>query len=130
MIQEHRMQCLTHVVVAAERERQVAHSAAYVCSTQVFLYPTTGADEINAICRMLLDTRCHGKDIRIENYLIRLKARLLCQQFKGTATDLNLALICRSLPLLIKGHNHNHSAQTACLDGTFKEQRLTLFQGD
>ena len=111
VIQEHRVQCLAHIVVTAEREREVAHSAAYVRTRQVLLYPCTGTDEVDTVCGMLLNTRSNGKDIGVEYYIIRGKAHLLCQQFIGSAAHLDLALEGGCLPVLIKRHDNDRRSK-------------------
>ena len=130
MVEEHRVQSLADIVVATEREREVAHATAYVRTAKVLLYPGTGAYEVNAVCSVLIDTRCHGKYVGVKDYFVWLKAGLLCQQFKGTATDLDLALVCSGLPLLVKSHYHNHCTKTARLNGALKEESLALLEGD
>ena len=59
VIQEHRVHCLTHRIVATERKREVRHTATNLCVGQILLDPARGLDEIHAIAIVLLDTRSH-----------------------------------------------------------------------
>ena len=49
MIEKHRMQRLAHIVVATEREGEVAHSATDMRTGKILLYPCTRTDEVKPV---------------------------------------------------------------------------------
>ena len=129
MIEEHRMQRLTHIVVATEREGEIAHSATDMRTWKILLYPCTRTDEIEPVCSVLLDTCSYREYIGVEDYVIRCKACLFGQQPVGTPAHLNLALKSCRLPVLIECHHHHSSTESLCLARTTDEVFLALLQG-
>ena len=122
------MQSLTHIVVSSERERQIAYTAAYMCSLKIFPYPGRSLDEITAVGSMLFDTCSHSKDIRVEYYLIRLKTGFFGQQTESPAAYFNFTVVGGSLTILVKSHYHNDCTQASCLNSTLDKEVLTLFK--
>ena len=79
VIEENRMHRLADGVVSSECERQVRNTAGSICSRQVLLYPPDGFDEVNAVFGVLLDSCSYGKDIDIENNVLRRDIQLCGQ---------------------------------------------------
>ncbi len=71
MVQKHRMHRLAHRVVAAERERNVTHTAADQGIRNALLDLACRLDECQAVAVVLLDARRHGEDVGIEDNVLR-----------------------------------------------------------
>ena len=110
MIEEHGMHGLADIVVATEREGQVADPTADMSTRQVLLDPSRCTDEIDSIVIVFFDTRCYRKNIRIENNIIRIETHLRSQNAIGALANFNFALIRICLPLLVESHDHNGSS--------------------
>src|SRR5579864_6975988 len=74
VIEEHRMHRLAHCFVAAERERKIRHAARDVRVRQILPDPARRLDIGDAVAVVLLHAGGHGKDVGIENNVLRRKA--------------------------------------------------------
>ena len=68
-----------------------------------------GLDKVDAVIIMLLNPRCHGKDIGIKDNVLRRKANA-DQKVVGALANLDLAGLRVSLPGFIERHDHDGSA--------------------
>ena len=123
------MHSFTQEIVAAERERQVAHSATHMGPWQIFFNPSRGPDEVESIAVVLLHTGGNGQHIGVEYDIAWLDARLLCQKLVGAPADFYLALVGGGLSLFVKRHDHH--GRSVLINGTRVTQKdpLALFQG-
>ena len=64
------MHRLANVIIAAEREGKVTHSSTDMRTGQILAYPSGGTDKVYSIIVVLVHTGCHGKYIRVENYIM------------------------------------------------------------
>ena len=67
VIQEHRVHGLAHGLVAAERERHVAHAAGDVRVRAALADLARGFDEVHAVVVVLLDAGGDREDVRVED---------------------------------------------------------------
>ena len=130
MIQEYGMHGLTNVVVATERERQVAHSSTDMSSRQILAYPSGSLNEINRIVIMFFDTRSHGQYIRVENNIFRCKSYLIYQNTICPFAYLNLTTVRIGLSLLIKSHDDDRRSKLFHLTGMCHKDLFSFLQGD
>ena len=128
VVEEHGVHGLAQVVVATEGKGEVAHTTAHVSSGQVGAYPLRGADEVEGIGVVCLDTRGHGKDVGVEDDVLWRHAHHVDQQVIGTLADGDATLISVGLPLFVEGHHHHGSTEAAYLAGTSKEWLFALLE--
>ena len=111
--EKHRMHGLAHQLVAAERERQVRHAAGDVGVRQVGPDPARGFDEGDPVAVMLLHAGRHGKDVRIENDVLRREADAIDQNVIGARRDRGLAFERVGLACFVEGHDDDGGAVAA-----------------
>ena len=124
------MHGFTDIIISAERERQVAHSATHMCSRKIPADPSCRLDEVNGIIVMLFYSRGYSQNIGIEDNILRTEAYFPGQNAISPFTNLNLTGKSIRLPFFIKGH-HNHGSpvlfhHTGMLDKDF----FPFFQGN
>ena len=78
---------------------------------------------------MLLDARPDGKDVDVEDDVLRRKADG-GQQVVGTLSDGNLPLVGRGLPFLVEGHHDHCGAQASQLKSFGQEVLLSGLEAD
>ena len=130
MIQEYGMHSLTNVVVATERERQVAHPSTDMSPRQILTYPSGSLNEIDRIIIMLFNTRSYGQHIRVENDIFRSKPYLIYQNAICPFAHLNLATVRIGLPLLVKSHDDDCRSKLLHLTGVRYKDLLSFLQGN
>ena len=129
MVEEHRVHGFPDPIVASEREGEVADTAACLRIGQVLLYPTHGTDEIDGIGLMLFDARPDGKDVDVEDDVLRRKADG-GQQVVGSLSDGNLPFVGRGLPFLVEGHHDHRGSQASQLKSFGQKVLLSGFEAD
>ena len=130
MIEENRMHGLTHKVISAERETEVAHSSAHMCSLQMSVNPFGSPDKVQSISIMFGHACSDGQDIGIEDDIPRIHPHLLHQQLVSPMTYFYLALIGVGLSLFVESHDHHSSPQLLEFPGMSQESGLSLLQTD
>ncbi len=121
------MKRLAHRVVAAERERQVAHSPAHSRTGQILLYPPCCTDKVKTVARMFGYSCCHSKYIRIKYYIFS-RYTGGGEQTVSTGTYLAFTLKSVSLTHLVESHNDHSCTHRMDMPRTSHELLLTLFQ--
>ena len=129
MIEEYGMHGLAYLIITTETERQIADATAGLGQRQVFLDPTHGTDEINAVGLMFLQTSTHAEDIDIEDDILSRKSDA-CQQLVGPFCNSNLTFVGGCLSLLVEGHHHHCRSQPTQFTGLANESLLTVLQTD
>ena len=124
------MHRLADGVVPSECERQVRNTAGSICSRQVLLYPSDGFDEVNAVFGVLLDTCSYGKDIDIENNVMRRDVQLDCQQFICSLANLYLPAERGGLTGFVECHHHHCRSQRMDFRRLFQESLFTFLKAD
>ena len=130
VIEEHGVHRLAYVVVAAEREREVAHTAADMRSGQVGANPLRSAYEVERIVVMLAHAGSYGKHVRVEDDVERVHTHLLREQAVSTLGYLDASLVCGSLSFLVEAHHYDGGAvahHVACMT---EEHLLAFLQRD
>src|ERR1700720_3768127 len=107
------MHRLAHRLVAAERERKIRDAARDMSMREVLPDPARRLDIGDAIAVVLLHAGGDGKDIRIENNVLRRKADLVDKNVVGARTDLCLAFERIGLSRFIERHDPDGWALTA-----------------
>ena len=124
------MHRLAYVVVAAEREREVAHTAADMRSGQVGADPLRSANEVERIIVVLAHAGSYGKHVRVEDDVERVHAHLLREQTICTLGYLDASLVCGSLSLLVETHHHDRGTVAHHVAGMTEEHLLAFLQRD
>ena len=130
VIEEHGMHRLAYVVVATEREREVAHTTADMRSGQVRANPLRSANEVERIVVVLAHAGSYGKHVRVEDDVERVHAHLLREQTICTLGYLDASLICGSLSLLVEAHHHDRGTVAHHVAGMTEEHLLAFLQRD
>ncbi len=113
VVEERRVHRLAHLLVAAEREREVGDAAARARSGAALLDQRQRLDERLRELVVLLDPRGDREDVRVEDQVLRREAGLLGEQAVGALADLDLALDGVGLALLVEGHHDDGGAVAA-----------------
>ncbi len=130
VVEEHRVDRLAHRVVAAERERHVAHAAGDLGVRQGLLDLAGGFDEVDAVVVVFLDAGGDGEDVGVEDDVFRREAHLFGEYLVGAGADLDLAFFGVSLAGFIEGHDDNRRAVLAAQFGVFDELVFAFFHAD
>ena len=124
------MHCLAYVVVAAEREREVAHTAADMCAGQVRANPLRSTNEVERIVVVFAHAGGNGKHVRVEDDVERIHAHLLREQTICALGYLDASLVCGSLSLLVEAHHHDRGTVAPHVAGMTEEHLLAFLQRD
>jgi len=130
VVEEHRVHRLAHRIVAAERERHVAHAAAHQRVRQLRLDAPRRLDEGETITVVLLDAGGNGEDVGIENDVLGCEAHPLGEDAVSPLTDGDAPLDAVGLALLIEGHDHRRCAVAAHRARVLDEALLAFLEAD
>ena len=130
VVEEDGMHGFADVVVAAERERQVADAAADVGAGQVLAYPSGGTDKVDGIGVVFLHTSSDGQYIGVKDNIERIHANTLSQKLICTTGNLYATFVGRCLSLLVEAHHHHGSAVAHAVSGVTQEDFFALLQRD
>src|SRR5690606_16714542 len=130
VVEEYRVDCLAHGVVAAERERHVGHAAGAQGEGQVVANEGAGLDKVHRVVVVFLDAGGHGEDIRVKDDVFRREAHFVHQDVVAALTDLFFALRGIGLADLIEGHHHHSGAVALAQLGVVLEGLDTFLHGD
>jgi hypothetical protein len=130
VVQKHRVHRLAHVVVAAEREGQVADAAGELGARARDLDAPRRVDECAGEVGVLFDARRDGQHVGVEDDVFGGKTGLFGEQAIGPLADRDLAIGGLRLALLVEGHDHDGGAVLLDFPGFREEIRLTLFEAD
>ena len=124
------MNRLAHGVVAAKAERYVAYPARNFSAWQIGFNPAHRFNKIDRVVVVLFNACSHGKDVGVENNILRRKAHFIHQYAVGTLANLNLARARIGLALLVKSHYHGSRAITLNQLGVLLELLNAFFHRD
>ena len=130
MIEEDGMHSFTDIVVATEGETQIAHSATYVGSWQIFLYPSGSADEVQSISVVLFQPRSYREYVGVKDDVTRIHAHLLRQNVISALSYLDTPLIGSSLALFVEAHDYHGCTEALYILGVADKHALSFLQRD
>ncbi len=130
VVQEHRMHRLAHALVATKREGEVRDATRDMDQRHAPADFAGRLDEVDAVVVVLFDARRDGKDVGIEDDVLRREADLFGQDLVGARRNLDLALLGVGLALLVEGHHHHRGAVPAHDPGVMDELFFALLHGD
>ena len=130
VVKEHRVHGLADAVVAAERKGEVGETPGHETSGQRCLDLTAGLEKRDCVVVVLLDAGGHGKDVGIEDDVLRGEADLLHQNPVRAPADLDLSCGRLRLSLFVEGHHHDGSAVSQDHFCLLAERRLTFLEAD
>ena len=130
MVEEHGVHGFADIVVAAEREREIAHTAADVCSRKVLAYPFRGTYEVCRVCVVFLHTCGNSKHVGVEDYVERIHANLLCKNAVCSFGYLDSPFKGGGLSLLVETHHHHSCPVAHGIAGVADECVLSFLQRD
>ena len=122
------MHGLTDIIVATEREREVADSSADVCTREIFLYPSGSFNKIYSIVIMFFNPRSYSKHIGVKNNIVRIKTNFVNQKTVSPLANFDFTGGCICLTFLIKSHYDGGRSILADDTGMFEENVLAFFQ--
>ena len=130
VIQERRVNGLTHHIVAAERKRQIADAAADLHARAGRLDDPRRLDEVDRVGVVLLEPGRDRENVRIEDDVRRFEPGAFGEQGVGALADRHLALDRVGLPLLVERHA-DHAGAEAFDDRRLRQEvGLTFLQAD
>ena len=116
-------------VVAAECKGEVGYAAGGAHAGQVFLDPAHRLDEIDGVTVVFGNPRPDGKDIDIEDDILRGNADPR-EQAEGPLRDGGFPVIGGRLSLLVEGHHDHRRSQPVDLRGLFQKRLFTVLEAD
>ena len=125
--EERRVHRFAHGVVAAEREREVRHSARDLGVGQILLDPSRGVDERLGITVVLGDSGGDGQDVGVE-YDLFGRESAGCEQVVGAAGHLDFAFVGVGLPALVEKHHDGRGAVAADFAGPAQKLLFALLE--
>ena len=129
VVQERRVHGFADDIVAAERERDVAHAAGNFAAGQFLFDSPRGFDEIQRVAVVLLDAGADGEDVRIENNVAGREADFLGQQFVRPVADGQFVIDFGGLAGFVEGHHDDGRRRSAAPSGHDAETLLRLPSG-
>src|SRR5579862_2674809 len=130
VVEEYRVHGLANRVVAAERERHVAHPATHERARQLGLEATRGLDESETVGVVLLDSGGDREDVGIEDDVVGRKPGTGSEQFVGAPADRYTPVDGVRLALLVERHHYRGGAVATELAGVTKEDLLAFLEAD
>ena len=121
--QEHGVHRLADRLVAAERERQVRHTARHVREGEMVADPARRLDERQAVTIVLFDAGGDGEDVGVEDDVLGREPDLVDQDVVRPLADRRLALERVGLALLVERH-HDHRRAVGPHDPRLADERL------
>ncbi len=119
--QEHRVDRLTHRVVAAERERHVGDAARGQRVRQLVTDIGAGVDKVDGVVVVLFDTGGDREDVRVKDDVFRREADFIDQDVVGAFADFFFARLGVGLAGFIEGHHHHGGAVALAQLGVVNE---------
>src|SRR5258708_30302264 len=113
MIKKGGVHRLSHSVVAAERERDIAQSSANLTMRQMCFNPSGGVKKRFRVRIVLLDPGGNRKYVWIENDIFRREANLIHQYPIRPGADLSFAFERVGLSFFVERHHDNGSTVAA-----------------
>src|SRR5690606_39223530 len=130
VIQEYRVDCLAHRVVATERKRHVGYTAGGQRIGEVVANPGHGLDEVHGVVVVFLNTGGHGKDVGIENDVFRRETDLIDQNIVGAGANFVFTRCCICLTLFVKRHHDYGRAIAAAQFGVLDKFVYAFLHGN
>ena len=130
VVEEGRVDRLADDVVAAEREREVRDAAGDLDPRAALLDQRNRVDERLREVVVLLHAGRDREDVRVEDDVLGLVARLVEEEVVGPAADLHLPLDGVGLPLLVEGHDDDGGAEALYFARPGEELLLPLLEAD
>ena len=127
-MEEDRVHRLPDVIIASEREGQIAQSSADLCSRQILVNPLRRPYEIKGVGIVFPHSGSHSQHIRVKNNVVRIEPGLSDKQTVGTGANLNPSFKRVRLAFLVKSHHHKCGPQFPHPDSPFQEHILTLLE--
>ena len=130
VIEERGVHRLADRVVAAVRERHVAHAAGGLAVGQDPLELAHRLDELDRVVVVLLDAGADRQDVDVEDDVFGREAGLLGEQLVGALADGDLVVLGDGLPLFVERHHDHRGAVAADQPGLAEELFLAPLQAD
>ena len=130
VVQKRRVHRLAHAVVAAKRERNVAHPARHERAGEVFLNPLRRADKVHGVVRVFLEPRRHRENVRVEDDVLRFETHLVNQNPVSALANFNAALEAVGLTAFVEGHHHGGGPVAPDEPRLLLENLFAFFEAD
>src|ERR1700746_518038 len=124
------MDRLAHGVISAERERNIAYTAAHPAMGQMLFDPSRRFDKRDRVFRMLFNAGADRQNVRIENDILRRKSDFFRKDPISAGTDLDFASDRVRLAGLVKCHYHHRGAIPADSLGLAPKLLFSFFEAD
>ena len=128
VVEKYRVNGGAHIIVASEREREIAESAAHLGVRQIGLNPRQSVEEINSVAVVLGNAGSHSEYIGVENYIGSREMHFFYKKRIGTGADVDFALESNRLSLLVKCHHHHGGTHVADISRLAAKFSLAILQ--
>ncbi|CAI8251483.1 MAG: Uncharacterised protein [Flavobacteriia bacterium] len=128
VVQKRRVHGLTDPIVPAKTEGNIGNPTAHTRMRQMLLDPLGGTKEIDRISAVFFHARAHGKNIRVEDDVLRRHAHFLGEDGIGAFADLDPPLVAVGLSVFIECHDDDRRSVVAHLGRLFDKSFFTFLQ--
>ena len=104
-IQKRGVHRFANTIIASERKLDVADATAESLHRADLLDSTNRFNEVDGVIVVLLDSRGHGQDVRIEDNVLGGESRPVRSAVVGPLANSNFVVHLGCLPLFVKGHH-------------------------
>ncbi len=130
VVEKNGVHSLADIVVAAEREREIAHASADLCAREILLNPTGCVDKVECVSVVPLDAGRHGEDVRVENDVDGVESDRIDENTVCAAANSNATLERVGLTLFVERHNDHGGTHRLDKARMFDKRRFALFEAD
>ncbi len=130
VIQKYGMHGFAYGFVSAEGEGEITDPTADVGEGHAFFDGARSFDEIDAVIIMLFESGGYGKNIRIEDDVLRCVMQFLGEEIVGALADLDFSFLAVGLTFFIEGHDDHGGAEALTDAGLFQKFFFAFFEGD
>ena len=130
MVEKNGVHSLADIVVAAEREREIAHASADLCAGEILLNPTGCVDKVECISVVPLDAGRHGEDVRVENDVVGVETDRIDEKTVCAAANCDAAVERIGLALFVERHNDHCRTHRLDKARVVDKRRFALFETD
>ena len=127
VVQEGRMHCLAHTIVAAEGEADVRNTTRDFGTRQVLLDPACGFNEVYGVVVVFIDACGYGEDVGVKDDVVDRKSNGFEDVITAFANG-NFAFETVGLSVFVKGHHYHCSTIAMHQFGFFYEGLFAILQ--
>ncbi len=128
--EEGRVHGFSDFVVSSEAEGDVGDASADSGAWEILFNPSGGADEIDGVVCVFVDSGGDGEDVGVEDDVLRGEVDFLGEEAVGAGADIDSALVGIGLASFVEGHDDDGGSVFSDEGCLFEELGFSFFEGD